>query len=567
MSTRRQAEVFPGRNFYRGKGVDWIRFLPWLLAAMIVAAILAEGMAELFRLGHYYIFIVPILAAVCVAGMITLAVRKGHCRNAMMGALAGFGAGVVLYLGYFYFGMIHDAGPEIAAHPESLPDYIRFRMAVEVTHDIHEPDRDEKPKAPGEAGVYMNWGRFAFEFVVVLAITTGAGLKGSRKPYCETCRRWTERELTQFDPNQSTELVEALRTHSARSLAALCARAPFITIPNVSLAVDLCPALKDGQSRDCPVYVSVKSITAIPKKAIRDVFEQSKGKMLVQGMQLNPDELAALAPRFKIFETVAGRSAVSALLPEDKPDETVADQSRAYAEITPLGSDHAEKIMTRKTVLMGNALALIGPVAFLAGITFLLCGGLTAFPDHPPAEGVAPATRDLGVGLMTLGAILFCVTIVLIFMGSNSLSSRYVRKVLRQELDRRSSLMVDPNDPEALVVEIVPKLNWGKMMLENASDVGLMLVDRSRREIRFEGDKERWRIPAAAITHCAVEEFVLRQGEGRTKRYYVVLRANHRSGFWEAPIRARGRSGSLPRNQKKAAAQIRELIQGIQGVG
>jgi len=89
--------------------------------------------------GHYLIFIVPFIAALGVVGMINLAVNKGRCRSMIAGGVVGFLAGVVLYLGHFYFGMIHDFGPEAASHPEALPTYIRLRMATEVTHDVVRP--------------------------------------------------------------------------------------------------------------------------------------------------------------------------------------------------------------------------------------------------------------------------------------------------------------------------------------------------------------------------------------------------------------------------------------------
>src|SRR5215469_15475966 len=110
MSTRQQAEAFPGRNFYVAKGVNWGRFLVWLFPAFFVAAVLAEIMAQLFVAGHYLILIVPLFAALAVAGMINVAVTKGHCRSAIVSGLAGFCAGVVLYIGHFYLGMIHDFG-------------------------------------------------------------------------------------------------------------------------------------------------------------------------------------------------------------------------------------------------------------------------------------------------------------------------------------------------------------------------------------------------------------------------------------------------------------------------
>jgi hypothetical protein len=567
MFSHKIAESFPGRNFYKGKGVEWHRFLPWLLAAFVVAAILAEGMAFLFSIGQYYIFFVPLIAAVCVFGMITLAVNKGHCRSVWIGGLAGLCAGVVLYVGYFYFGMIHDFGPIAAGHPEVLPKYIRLRMRVERTHDVGDSHHDDdEQKAPTAGNTYANWGRDAFEFGLVLLITTGAGLKRARKPYCETCRRWMTREFTQFNPGIAANLMESLRNGSARSLAALCAEAPFATIPNLSLAADFCPSMKDGRSRDCATYVSAKFINTAPKGAVFDTFEQSKGKMLVRGLQLNPDELAALAPRFKVFETVAGRSAVTALMPEPPAEDAVGDKSIIYAEITPAPADQSGQVLSRKTKIIANLFSFALLIGFFAGMGLMLGGIFLAFPDHPPAEGISPATKLLGIILITFGGMWLCVSMAITFIDSSMVGTRYARKVLLQELSRRTSLMVDPNDPDAIFVESVPKMNWGKMMLDNAGDVGLLVVDQQKREIRFEGDKERWRIPAAAITYSQFEVFVQQQGHSKTKYYYAVVRVNHRGGFWEAPIRPRGKTGLFSGRRKKATRRLFEAIETIRGV-
>jgi hypothetical protein len=566
MLSHKQAESFPGRNFYKGKGVDWPRFLPWLLAAFIVAAILAEGMALLFSIGQYYIFIVPFAAAACVMGMMTLAVNKGHCRSRWIGGLSGFCAGFVLYVGYFYFGMIHDIGPVVAGHPEFLPTYIRLRMQVEQTRDIGETPKHDEEQKPTRGNTYANWGRFAFEFAVVLVITTGAGLKRARKPYCETCRRWMTRELTQFSPGAVQNLMDAFRNQSARSLAALCAEAPFATIPNFTLAADFCPSMKDGMSRDCAAYVSGKFINSAPKGAVFDTFEQSKGQMFMRTMQLSPDELPALAPRFKVFEAVAGRSAVSALMSESQADEVVEDKNTTYAEITTAPADQSGKVLARKTVVIASLFSFALLIGLFAGLGLMLGGIFLGFPDHPPVEGVSPGAKQLGISLIIVGGVSFGVSIVISLIDSSMFGNRYIRKVLLQELSRRTSLMVDPNDPDALFVECVPKMNWGKMMLDNAADVGLLVVDRQKREIRFEGDRERWRIPAAAITYCQFEVFVQRQGHAKTKIYYAVVRANHRGGFWEAPIRPRGKLGLFSGRRKRATQQLFQAIEDIRGV-
>jgi hypothetical protein len=144
-------------------------------------------------------------------------------------------------------------------------------------------------------------------------------------------------------------------------------------------------------------------------------------------------------------------------------------------------------------------------------------------------------------------------------------SNRYIRKALHQELGHRTSLLVDPNDPDAIFAECVPKMNWGKIMLDNAADVGLLVVDQQKREIRFEGDKERWRIPAAAITYCQLEVFVRQQGHTRSKIFYAVIRANHRNGFWEAPLRPRGKLGLFSGRRKKATQQLFQSIENIRG--
>jgi len=95
--------------------------------------------------------------------------------------------------------------------------------------------------------------------------------------------------------------------------------------------------------------------------------------------------------------------------------------------------------------------------------------------------------------------------------------------------------------PAALFVQVIPRANWGKLKLDDASDLGFLRVDPQKRELLFEGDNEQYRVPGAAITSCEIEVFVSGQGtHGATTLYRVVLQANHPSGFWEVPIAQRG---------------------------
>ena len=218
-------------------------------------------------------------------------------------------------------------------------------------------------------------------------------------------------------------------------------------------------------------------------------------------------------------------------------------------------SDYAGRILTRKTALIALAFALGAVLALVAAIGLMAWGGTTAFPSVPARE-VAPAVKLFGITLLVLGGALFLGVASFFFINPNYFGNRYVRKLARREFSRRPGCVVDANDPDALFVEIVPKLNWGKLMLETAQDVGFLVLDRGRRQVLFEGDKERCRIPAAAITQCEVEEFVEGKGTAAATRvYYVVLRAAHPTRFWEAPIRQRTGMGKCQSRRRKKAAQ------------
>ena len=556
-----KTELLSGRTFYQSSGrVNWGRFLPLALLVFLASGLGAELLNVLFRAGHYYVIVVPAVAGVGIAALVHLAVAKGQCRSTWVAGLMGFAAGVLLYFGYYYLAMVNDLGP--LAQPRLLPAYIRLRMATDVTRDLHEPDKEEQPRRHSGDSL-SNWAHFWIETVVVLCFTTAGGLRRARKTYCESCGRWMTRELTYFDPVKEPELLEALRHGSARSLSALCAAPVFSTVPNTTLALECCPSLKDGTAHDCRLYASIKNITANPAGAKLDPFETAKGKLLVRYAELNRDELPALALRFPFLETITGRSAVAALAP--LPDELESQPAGGvFAEITSPGSDHAGKVLTRKTILIGNGLVLLALVGIFASVGLMAWGALTAFPDHPTGP-IDPATKLFGLGLLGLGGALFLVVAVVSLMNPSFLGSRYLLKRVKAEFARRPGVLVPPDDPEALFVEIVPKLNWGKLSLETASDVGLLRLDRSRREILFEGDKQRWRIPVAALTYCEVEFFVEGKGTHAARKiYYTVLRAAHPNQFWEAPIRERAGTGLFQSGRRKKSAEklccaIREM--------
>ena len=97
--------------------------------------------------------------------------------------------------------------------------------------------------------------------------------------------------------------------------------------------------------------------------------------------------------------------------------------------------------------------------------------------------------------------------------------------------------------------------------MQEASDVGFLLVDRGRKDIRFEGDRERWRIPVSALSYCEVESFAEGHGAARFRSYFTVLRLSDASRFWEAPIRQDGGTGvAFGWRRKRAAQRLAAMI-------
>ncbi len=555
-----------GRNFFRSSGrVNWVRFLPWSALAFVAAVSLAGLLFFLFSIGFYLLVVVPAVAGLGVSAMVILAVKKGHCRSRLIGALLGILAGFILYFGYYYIGMVHDLGLEYAGEFNVLPKYIQFRMKTNTVREVGAPTPDASENKPRSDRQYFNWGWFVFEFGSILFLACGGGLRWSARPYCERCQNWMKRESTTFKPELGPGFVEALRIGSVQSLAALFTSPQKPGIPHTAVAVDYCPNLKEGRSSTCSVYMSIKQVTTKAKGVTTNSFEQSKGKMLLRQILVSPDEVPALLTRFTSLEKIAGTTAAQALQ-ELRVEIKSNSSTKVAAEVKPVDPAYAGKVLTTKTGLICTAYSLLGIVGVFGPIGLGFLGGYLAFPDHPPAAGVSAMAKLSGEFLIGLAILIFIANFVMLFLFPDFFATRYLYNLALREFKRRTHPLVNPADPTALFVQIIPRANWAKMKLIDASDIGFLRVDPQRNELLFEGDKEFYRIPATAITSCDIEIFISGEGtHGATKLYRVVLQANHPSGiFWEAPFAQRGNSGKFKaKTREKWARELQQKICGL----
>jgi hypothetical protein len=112
-------------------------------------------------------------------------------------------------------------------------------------------------------------------------------------------------------------------------------------------------------------------------------------------------------------------------------------------------------------------------------------------------------------------------------------------------------------EDELIPVEIFDRGAWTSIVTKSV-DFGFLQINKGRRFLKFEGDKNRWDIPVTALTKCRIEEaHVGSEGnQNAEKRYYVVIALDRDGEPWEAGmINTRTQLGNDGKEQRYARAQ------------
>jgi hypothetical protein len=106
----------------------------------------------------------------------------------------------------------------------------------------------------------------------------------------------------------------------------------------------------------------------------------------------------------------------------------------------------------------------------------------------------------------------------------------------RRAVAGRPNPLVAAADPRAVYAEMAPRRLWEARRAKCGEvNAGLLLADGVRRVLLFEGDYERYWIPAEAILACDVEALT-GMAATTTALYAVVVRVRLGSGTWEFPF-------------------------------
>ncbi|MEZ6043253.1 MAG: hypothetical protein R3C20_22380 [Planctomycetaceae bacterium] len=120
------------------------------------------------------------------------------------------------------------------------------------------------------------------------------------------------------------------------------------------------------------------------------------------------------------------------------------------------------------------------------------------------------------------------VPFVLVAAWGDHLPNLWIRSLMRIRLRHRPDAIIDSEDTESHYIDIVPRKNWGKVMLMSNSDSGFLKITSDA--LLYEGDAERWQVPLLSLMGCQVEKVSRNPGAPDTDEgafsYYLVLQAN-----------------------------------------
>jgi hypothetical protein len=526
------------RSRYVSTGkVAWSRFLPLAGLALLSAAAVAKLLQIAYASGYYWLVWMPIMSSMALAALVVLAINIGRCRNRGVAVALGILVALVLYLGYYYASMVEFWGSDYLTMPDRLPSYIWFRLNTDTKHPA-----GSNSTAPGIPDFGGNVLDFVFESGAALLILGLAANMRAGRAFCESCGHWKNRSVAFFPPNHGRAIAQLLDTNELSSLVQMPRAAANQKKGYTAAAVEFC----GNPTPACQIFFAVKDVNVGGGVGQMNQYDLAIGRRRVKRVILFPAEIAAVAP---VFPELAKHhpEAASTPIPTAPPAPSSA-VPRTSAAIEPLPAHDQGQILNGWSITLGNILGISILLFFVGGIAVASLGiGWAGGAMKSPV----PLPASLAIAIVSVLVVIACAVVGL--RNPSYFGNRYLRARAARVLRRRPHRLVDPDDRDAFFVDIVPRKNWYRLMLENAEDIGFVKIDFTRRQLLFEGDHHRYRIPADAIESATVEQFA--PGQGSIVFFALVVRAQVAGAPWEAPICVRSIRAILPAKHREIAAR------------
>ncbi|MGE3314589.1 MAG: hypothetical protein AB7O26_05685 [Planctomycetaceae bacterium] len=543
------------RDVYRSTGnVSLLLFPPLACVTVLVAIIMAFVLAEVFFGGYYLIIGAPFIGFLPVLGCLYGAITVGKCRNRFLAFVLAVTAAAAFYPGYYHACLIRTFGLPVAASPHLFLSYLDFRMENDVQEDAAAAGRENDPaKPPKQGSKVLNWMMFTIEFLLVWGFAIGLALSRSSKAFCEECQAWKNHHQLRLPLGSGKRILEEFERGSLAIVQTIPAAPGASNDSACELTVECCP-----NSARCPTYFSLKDLSesAGPLQTFKGLMQNRTGPgtaWLVKQQSMLPTEIQDISAVITALRS----------LPEVK-DLPAPDRKESIVPVAKLPFERVTRALaTIKRVpppTGGNVLTtghlIVETLIGFSPLLLAIGGGIVAAYASSWKDQLGEAGS---IALMVAGGVLIPASLIYLVLYADLMPSLYLMSLLRRELDRRVDAIVDYRDEDVIAIQVIPRQNWSRMKLEDAADVGYLRVDTQRRELLFEGDQERYRIPADSIKSIEIEGYAAPGDQtGTAAQFVVVLRAETETGPWEAPI-AHRHVFAKPRTSQKKRELVIEL--------
>jgi len=491
--------------------------LPIVLIGLVGTSI-GIGAVYFTLLSHgWYLAALSVLVPVMLScGFMSWAVRFLHCRNRVLAATLGACCGLLGLAIYFHIDQhVRWQAPLTAV--QRLPGYIAFRMETDqwvwyrkgaiLQPQVATADVEPVGRFTLEGAASWNWRLFLLEALAMTLAPLATGLRGAKRPYSERWHRWCESESLYLKKESVAALRKALDEGTVEEWVKAGPRVVTDRQRHRKLKLWYAPS-DDPEEGMTEVLISVNDEPPL---------------------RLKTREAAAFVDLLPALRSCCGAKPLS-----EPPSLRDFDPKCSHIWKIPKASRQRRLAIGKelKKAIKGLRMAL--PVGLMM---IVLIGGAWSLNQWVVKPGMAerwvvPAFI-LGLGLP-----------LAIWIGLRWPFQRLwqahlddAQRAVIDMISRRHDAIVRYNDPLALYAEMLPRRLWesGGSIARKDSNEGLMRLAEDREAVLFEGENERFLIPADSIVSAKIEALpgVWRSVEGL---FCVVLRVKLEAGTWELPF-------------------------------
>jgi hypothetical protein len=536
------------RKTYEPSGrVNWGRLALWFILTLPLTLLGGLGLCLALHNGFYLVYLLPLLAGFPPAGAIYLTVWWSGCRNRWVGALAGLAAGLVAFVSYYQFDLAYTSGIGNLVRVDALPAHIEHRLATDEVKRVRPRARARKQAADEDGAqvrdvnMGLRWLQFLFDAACVGMMPAFAGWTRAGRPYSEKHQRWLHEHTVYVDPASAPDIAAALDAEVVEAFA-------DAVVPIKERQFTNQGELKLHYIPYEPRTTVYLSLWIVEGKMMKSRWPQKFATMV----RLTAEEAEALNAKVKLPGATIGQAV-------DDKRVGLERKAGAAATIEDLPADQAG------TVLNGRNFAVLATIALAPLVlSVLIAIGIAIY--------VVLNWSDLEIALK-VGAGVAALALMIGALAFTAVFGDYVPIYLQHHwsaaaVRKRKGALVDPDDEDAVFVNVVPRKNWGQLKLENAEDMGCVRIDRKKRVLLFEGDKQRWRIPADSILSCDIEEFCIGAPDPSEHNVFplAVVKVNLGKKKWEAPlgvVNLTGRRQPIDARRKRCRQLRKKIRQGL----